>query len=465
MNTRYIFAVAGILGALSVPACDLEVGDLNNPGLDELEENPTAITVAAACTGLLIGTRRNRAAPNGLVSQLGILGRESYNFDDADPRFIEELIEAPLDQGSPFGGNFWAGPYLNLRLANVTLRALDRVSSDQLSDPQKSAIRGFIRTIQALDLLEVIVTHDTNGGVIDTDRPIGDPLGPIVDRVAVYAEIVRLLEAALPDLDKSGDSFPFPMSSGFHSNDDALTFDTPAGFRKLNRAIRARVAVYLKDYAGALTALSTSFLDDNVAGGIDFDHGVYYSYSTKSGDAQNGLITTTIYAHPSFETGAMKNGTELDARYTRKIGPAKKTGSNGPLVSNIQFSKLYPNTNPGAPVALIRNEELILLKAEALFFTGMVGPAMVELNLVRTLSGALPALVGTPPEATFIDQLLYERRYSLMFEGGHRWIDLRRLGRTIPLDVPAHVPNVRYPIPLPECNARPGEPRCLLGST
>ena len=43
---------------------------------------------------------------------------------------------------------------------------------------------------------------------------------------------------------------------------------------------------------------------------------------------------------------------------------------------------------------------------------------------------------------------------------------LRRFGRmmTLPLDMPDHVRNVRYPIPLAECNARPGEPACELGS-
>jgi starch-binding outer membrane protein, SusD/RagB family len=99
----------------------------------------------------------------------------------------------------------------------------------------------------------------------------------------------------------------------------------------------------------------------------------------------------------------------------------------------------------------------------------------VELNIVRVNSGKLPPLSLIPPNmATFIDELLYERRYSLMMEG-HRWIDARRLGRmsALPIFI-AHdadkkeVPdtlNVRFPIPQPECDARPGEPRCALGST
>jgi hypothetical protein len=67
--------------------------------------------------------------------------------------------------------------------------------------------------------------------------------------------------------------------------------------------------------------------------------------------------------------------------------------------------------------------------------------------------------------ADYTTALLYERRYSLAFEG-HRLIDVRRFERTmdLPLDMPDHVRNIRYPIPLAECDARPGEPNCMLGS-
>ena len=86
------FALAGVLGSLAVAACDFDVPDLNNPSLTDLENDPNAVRIWAACTGLLIGNRSNKAAANGLVSQLGILGRESYNFDTADPRYVGELL-------------------------------------------------------------------------------------------------------------------------------------------------------------------------------------------------------------------------------------------------------------------------------------------------------------------------------------------------------------------------------------
>ncbi|HEX4419514.1 MAG TPA: RagB/SusD family nutrient uptake outer membrane protein [Kofleriaceae bacterium] len=452
------FALGSILGTLALSACNLDVPDLNNASLTDLENNPTAISVGAAATGLLIGNRGNHALENGYVVQLGILGREAYNFDNADPRFVGELLVGALNPGSPFGGNFWSLEYANIELGNIITHALDKLPSSELTDVQKSGVLGFTHTIQALDLLEVIATHDTNGAVIDTDHDPLAPLGAIVDKPTTYAKIVDLLDTGNAELAAAGSGlFPFELSKGFED------FAAPSAFTKLNRAIRARVAAYLGDYPTVLTALADSFLVDNL--GIDLDAGVFYTYTTKSGDATNQLLNPNIYVHPSIATDAQPG----DMRLIRKTILAAVAGKRD---ATLKFA-LYPD--PDSSVSLIRNEELILLKAEALYMTGMTGPALAELNLVRTQSGGLPALTGTPDMATFVTELLYEREFSLLFEG-HRWIDARRLGQlaklpiyvTVDPDTNEMTPdtlNVRYPIPLPECNARPGEPRCTLGST
>lgn len=453
-------ALAAALSLVSLPACDIDVGDLNNPGIDDLVDNPTRVTVTAGCVGLLIGNRRNRAAANGYVSQLGILARESYNFDAADPRFIGELLEGNLQAGSPFGGNFWAAPYANIRLANIVQTAVVRVAD--FTEEERSAILGYSKTIEATDLLEVVNTRDTNGGVIDTDRPPEESLGAIVSKDAMLTEIARLLDEAAGDLSKGGMRFPFRLSTGFTG------LSTPAAFTRYNRAIRARVAVYQKSYATALTALGASFLDDTMLTVDKLDVGAYHVYSIGSGDATNGLINPNIFAHPSFRTDAATNGATRDARFTRKTVTATSGGARG-LSSDLKYT-LY--TSPSSRVPIIRNEELILLRAEAKYFSGDQAGALADLNLVRTVSGGLPALTAPADAAAFTTALLYERRYSLAFEG-HRWIDVRRFDRlaTLPLDNPTvmgrvieHGRNVRFPLPRAECNARPDEPACMLGS-
>jgi len=450
-------ALAGALAG-ALPACALNVGDLNNPSLDDLQSHPTPVTIGAASTGLLIGNRGNRAAENGFVMELGILGREAYNFDVADPRYVTELLVNKLNPGNgPFGGNFWPLAYTNLRLATIVLEAVDKVD---LSNADKSAIRGFTKTLEALDLLEVEVTHDSNGAVIDINPDPLAPPAPLAGVTATYARITNLLDDGNTDLAAGGDSFPFALSQGYAG------FDTPATFAKFNRAIRARVAAYNGDYPAALTALAASFLDDDATGGITMDDGIYYVYSTKGGDLSNQLINPNIYVHPSIEQDAEPN----DARFARKTAVAAVPGLRG---ATRNFLPLY--STPESRVPLIRNEELLLLKAEALFFTGDVAGAVAELNIVRTVSGTLPALTNpTPTHDQFITDLLHEREFSLLFEG-HRWIDVRRLGRisALPLFVSTlddgttktDTLNVRFPLPQPECDARPGEPLCARGST
>jgi hypothetical protein len=460
------FALAGI-GALFTAACDLDVPDLNNPGLDELlQNNPTPDAINAACTGLLIGSRRNHAAAFGYVDILGILGREAYNFDTADPRFVGELLGGTLNPGSPFGGGFWGLPYANIRLANVALHAVDAINVELLPDVNKQGIRGFIHTMIALDLLEVIVTRDTNGAVIDTDRDVDAGLGAIVDKATTFTEIKRLLDLGATELAAGGDEFTFLLSSGF------AEFDTPPTFREFNRAIRARVAAYRGEYMDVLTALGESFIDKTAM--ADLDAGVYYVYSTKTGDVTNGLLNPNIFVHPSIEADAQMNGPTVDLRFTSKVAEVEDPDDAGSspgstmgvtLMSSLVYT-LYPD--PDSRVPLIDNEELILLEAEALFFSTPSRPveANASLNIVRTRAGGLLPVPVTTDPAVFTTQLLYERQYSLLFEG-HRWIDMRRFNRVMdmPLDDPAFKRNIRFPIPLNECNARPDEPACGLGST
>ena len=116
-----------LVGALVLAGCsdDLMIPDFNNPSLEELQDNPTRVLVNTSAQGLLVGTRRQIGARNGYTSLLGILGRESYNFDSADPRFITEMLDGALDPGSPaFGANLWTLRYRNIRNANILLNSL-----------------------------------------------------------------------------------------------------------------------------------------------------------------------------------------------------------------------------------------------------------------------------------------------------------------------------------------------------
>jgi hypothetical protein len=442
--TRLIASVAVLLFA---SACkDLVVPDFNNPGLDDLINNPTPTKIAQASQGLLVGTRVGIGEQNGYVSLLGIVGRESYNFDPADPRFITEMLVGPLDGGSPaFGGNLFASPYRNVRNANILLGAVETVVG--LTPAQKSAVVGFAKTIQALDYLLVINTRDDLGAPIDVNIGPTDAPAGIATKVAVFTQIATLLDDGLVALNGGGTAFPFAVSPGF------ADFGTPANFTRFNRALKARVEVYRGNYAAALTALNGSFLDT----GASLTLGAYQSYTTGSGDTPNALFDPTgraILAHPSILTDAelKANGT-LDARALAKVAHLPEEHSVQGVTSDLVFTIYNSNV---APIAIIRNEELILLRAEARWFTNDVVGALSDINFIRTTSGGLAPRGPFINQSDFVTELLKQRRYSLLFEGGHRWIDTRRFGllATLPKALPSHTVPTRFPFPEAECLAR-----------
>ncbi|PYO08317.1 MAG: RagB/SusD family nutrient uptake outer membrane protein [Gemmatimonadetes bacterium] len=442
--SRIIGAIATLL---FVSACkDLIVPDYNNTSIDDLTSSPTPTKITQAAQGLLVGTRVGIGEQNGYVSLLGILGRESYNFDPADPRFITEMLIGPLDGGSPaFGGNLFAAPYRNIRNANLLLGAVDKVVG--LSASQKSAVQGFAKTIQALDFLNVINTRDDLGAPLDVNiGPTDDP-APIVSKAAIFTAISTLLDDGLTALNAGGTAFPFALSPGFSS------FATPAEFTKFNRALKARVEAYRGNYGAVLTALSGSFLDTNAP----ITLGAYHSYSTGSGDTPNALFDPTgraILAHPSIVTDAEKkpDGT-LDARALAKVTKLPDVHTVQGISTDLVFTIYNSNT---APIPIIRNEELILLRAEARYFTSDVAGALTDINLIRTTSGGLAPRGPFTSSADFVTELLKQRRYSLLFEGGHRWIDTRRFGllSTLPKALPTHNIFSRFPFPEAECLAR-----------
>ena len=440
MNPRTFTAI--LLSIVLLAGCESDVGDLNNPQLGDLQSNPTAAAAASVATGLLVGTRKYIAPRNGYVSLLGVLGRESYDLDNGDPRFVTELLFATnLDPGTPaIGGNLWTQPYANIRNANILLAALPKVPVLTLSDADKEATRGFAKTIQSLDFLQVINTRDTNGAPIQVDLPVGQ-LAPIVSKAEVFARIAELLDEAQTHLGAAGAKFPFPLSRGFTG------FDTPATFLKFNRALKARVEVYRGDFASALTALQASFLDDGPAS--DLKLGVYHSFSTASGDITNGLDDPLIYAHPSIKTDAEeKSPGVLDDRYTSKIKTVTPKTLQG-VTSDLAFT-IYDK--PDTSVPIIRNEELILLRAEANIQSN-IGAAITDINYIRRRSGGLQDNTGLNT-GNILDELLKQKRYSLLFEGGHRWIDMRRYGKLSALQEPGTVVHSAFPIPLAEQDAR-----------
>lgn len=455
-------ALAVVLALASAACSDIVVPDLNNPGLGDLQNNPTRAGILTAATGLQVGGRANWGSQNGPVPILGIVGREGYNLDAADPRFVTSMLIGPLSGGDPaFGGNLWGLYYLNIRNTNILINATNAIVTDPaagLTAEEKQGVLGYARTIKALDLLNVILVRDSNGAAIDVDiDPTGAPAA-IVDRATVYAYVASLLDSAYTNLTSTGASFPFALSGGYTG------FDTPATFATVNRGIRARAAVYNDDFAAALTALALSFVDTLQP----LSRGIYHVFGTGSGDLTNGLFdpdARALFAHPSMETdAALQPGGARDLRFLTKVDSLfDDLGNHDTTVVQGISTHLRPAlySSPTTSVPIIRNEELVLLRAEANIGQNALVPALADINYVRRTAGGLANLaIGGQTQATLRTELLYNKRYSLFWEGGFRWFDMRHYGlmNTLPQAVGTHRRFTRFPFPINECTPRQPTP-------
>ena len=302
-----------------------------------------------------------------------------------------------------------------------------------MSASDKSGYIGFAETIKAYELLLCLNQTDTNGIRLDVADP--NALGPVYPSDQAMDSIRVMLDLGKSAL--AGGSVSFPLSSGFNGFNDAT------GMLQFNRALAARVAVYRQDWNGALEALNESFYGLNK----DLYLGVYNVFGTGSGDQVNPAYI------PQRQTGEVR---VANPSYAQDILPGDDRISKATLRPNATSQGLNSDrdvwvyTSNTAPMAIIRNEELILIYAEANIQLNNFTEAVTALNVIRAKHN-LPPYSGAMTQSALINEMLYERRYSLFFEG-HRWIDIRRynLLNTLPLDRPSDNVWGEFPLPVSE---------------
>ncbi len=443
-----VLATVAILAAAA--ACkEVTVPNFNSPNVEQLTNAPNAATMNTTVLGLLVGAR---ATVGTYATGLGILGREVYNLDGAEPRNVLGYLVGPLEPGGFVADVGWTATYRQLLTAQTILAGIDKVPD--YTPAQKEGVKGFTKTFMAMAYIDQLRVRDTFGIVLDVD-PEAKQIGAFVTRDEGYARAAQLLDEARTHLGAAGTAFPFTLHGGFAG------FNTPTTFLRFNRAIKARLEIYRQRWQDALTALNESFLSTASGSAAALATGVYHVYSTASGDATNPLFDPApraLAAVPSFLTDAQRRADgSPDLRASAKAVVGSVSLSTQGVTSNVRITAYASNT---APVPIIKNEELILLRAEANLNLGNRTAALDDINFVRVNSGGLAALPSTFA-GDLIGELLYNRRYSLFDEYGHRWVDMRRYNRLNQLEkaLPTHRIFPLVPIVVDECNQRTPAPK------
>ncbi|WP_062054733.1 RagB/SusD family nutrient uptake outer membrane protein [Aquimarina longa] len=433
MNILKNIFIIGIL-SMVVVSCEVEDGaNLNGPTTDQISSDISRSELIQATSGVLADMRTRLGTQ---IDGQSVAGREYWRIQSSDPRWTADLLTGKLDDNAFYSVSPYASRYTTIKGINLILEGLEKSTAD-FSNEEKAAAKGFLNTIKAHELLMVLNQQYKNGIRLDISDPKN--LGPFVSYEEGLTAVFNMLTTAATDLSNGGSAFPLAISSGFS------LFSTPIEFLKFNNALAARVEAYRGNYESVNTLLQSSFM--NMSG--DLSSGANYTFSLAGGDVPNPLFfdvnaseANARLAHPSFIADAEAGDTRLNkiAARTTSLALDGLTGTHSVFVYKS-------NTDP---VSIIRNEELILLSAEANHISNPTA-AVAAIDVIRTAAG-LPAYSGGTSPAELVTEILKQRRYSLYAEGGHRWIDLRRFNKLseLPIDRSGDAIFDQFPTPVNE---------------
>ena len=420
--------------------CDID--DLANPNGSStagFEQDATKSALQTLVTGIEDLTRQDFGFYYDVTS---IIGREYYFFTASDPRYTGEVLGkggVAMDNAGFYGTRPYQGRYRTIKNANILI---DGAGNSSLISPEEmNGYLGYAKTIQAHEYLLAANLQGSCGIRINVSDP--DNLGPFTSGYDDSLNAIQsLLSEAASHLQSAGSSFPFTLSSAMGG------FSDPQSFLTFNKGLSARVALYQGNMSEALSSLSGSFMDM----GGDFNRGPARSYSLAGGDFANNLYRVpdqadAIIAHPSYVGDAEAGDGRLSKALLRTTGTLSLDGLSGDY-------DVWVFTSQEDAVPFMRNEELILIYAEANIGSNN-GEATAAINAIRNAAG-VGDYTGGADDASLLNEVLFQRRYSLFGEG-HRWVDMRRLGRLgdLPLDRAGDLVHDHFPRPVSEndpCN-------------
>ncbi len=421
-----------------VAACDTDfmVPNYNNPAREDLTGSPSLATISAAVRGIV---RTHRGLKSGMVTRYGVWGREGYDLRPEEPRPFTDALIDPIDPVN--GGLYFSGQYTQIAQINTVLAALE---NSPLTETERRAAAGLVKTMKADAYWQLAIARALEVGIpLDPNPDPNGELTPISPKPAVWQYINGLYDEAMSDLQAGGSSFPFQLPSGFGD------FSTPGQFVQVNRALKAVALKYQGDWPGTLAALQGSFVDASKP----MDYGIVFDYSTISGDGTNGFFSSPYHhAHPRIRNNAqMKGDGSIDQRVQDKLVPEDAFT----LFEVTVFDEIDVYKSLTAPMPWVTNDELLLMRAEAQLASGQRALAITDVNTVRTVDGGLDPLPANY-SGDLLDEILYNKLLSLLWEGGFQYLDYRQYDMLaeLPRAAANHGVYPGFPYPVNECLAR-----------
>lgn len=449
MRLRQLAPAAALLPLLAAAGCNPDKVLSVQPS--NVVAAPRAISDAVSASAAVAGMYTNlqfdpNQTPWYYSSDFTVLGDLSGDNTRHSGTFI---TYRQADQNNLLADNgtiatMWRAIYAGINAANSVLAQLPKTTAylDSTARKQYAGEAFFLRALGHHNATKLW------GAVPVVLAPISTPAdaGQVVtsDTAAVYRQI-------LADLD----SAERVIGNGRRTRQASLG---------AVRALRTRVLLYRRDYAGTVAAaqsvaamgyqLAPSYAGLFAATGSDTPEDIF---RLRYNDQNTNSLS--FYYYPGSLGGRREVAPDASLRNAYPAGDARLAYNLGVTGGGTVYGNKYRSVTGTEHLHVIRYAEVLLAQAEALARLGQLAEAVVPLNAVRARAGVAAYVVGTGATAQqdLVNAVIAERRLELAFEGD-RWPDMVRTGQALTFLAAKGAPasQALYPIPQRDRDTAPG---------
>ena len=427
LNYKLVLTVVS-LGALLTASCQKETLDqAPQASLSAAGAIKDAATVNAATLGIYSGFQS--ANYWGLrYFVFSDLYADNINHTGTFPSFSAIWNVAILPDNTEVSA-MWNSMYSTINRANTVIAAVPTIADPTLDKDKALAEARVLRANVYFDLIRYWGGSNTGFNQVGG---VGVPL--ILTPTLTEADAspkARATEAAvmgqvIADLD-----FAIGVSTFGNTN------TTGRVGKNYAKALRARVALYMADYATAL-----SYSNELIASGTyTLTPGATYKDIWANKNTKESLwevqFEPTNSNSIAFFYYTTANGGRNEIATSSGLNTAHEAGdlrqainatATGGTASNLKTLKYTRAATGDDNVVMFRLSELYLIRAEAraMGTAPDLVNALADVNVIRTRAGLAASAAATAPD--LLTAILKERRIELAHEG-HRFFDLKRTNK------------------------------------
>lgn len=333
-----------------------------------------------------------------------------------------------LTSSTTGGGDFWNNLYPVIFTVNSALEGLAQSSS--LTLEVKKQLLGEAKFMRSLCYYYLINLYGDVPLVLTTDYKLNSTLGR-TSKSTIIEQIIKDLGEAKEYL-----SVDY-LDASMKATDDRVSPTKWAA-----DALLARVYLCAQRYAEAEQEATILIENKALFDTVSLEN-VFLKNSKEAiwqiqpvGNFITNTADARLFILPATGPNIFENKVYLTGDLLDAFEPGDKRKQS--WVGNVSvgdklfsYPAKYKNAEPFSPVTeytmVLRLSEQYLIRAEARVQQNKLNEGVSDLNIIRSRAGLAKTNIATKQE--LLTSILNERRVELFTEWGHRWFDLKRLGK------------------------------------